>query len=228
MMSVALDAGPLLSDLEDALSRARDGDARRIVSVTVELEDVVDPSAIAAGSRRADDRWFCWERPEAGFALGGIGTAIDVVSRGERRFPEIAEGCSRALRDRVAVEPEGLPAGAGPVWTAGFAFAPDGGSEPIWSSLPPALAVLPEVSIARSGDAAWLTASAGIDPGQSVVPLVDRIAAKDFDSIVLAYPATFDGWYRTVQLGEPAISAIRSNYRLAEEAGGLYFYVPAP
>ncbi len=177
-MSVALDAGPLLRDLEHALSRARDGDARRVVSVTVELEDAVDPSAIAAGSRRADDRWFCWERPEGGFALGGIGTAIDVVSRGEPRFPEIAAGCSRALRDRIAVEPEGLAAGAGPVWTAGFAFAPDGGSEPIWSSLPPALAVLPEISIARSGDAAWLTASAAMDPGHSVEPQLDRIAGR--------------------------------------------------
>ena len=32
------------------------------------------------------------------------------------------------MRGRLADEPEGLPAGAGPVWAGGFAFAPDGGS----------------------------------------------------------------------------------------------------
>ena len=67
--------------------------------------------------------------------------------------------------DRAAEEPAGLPAGAGPVWSTGLTFDPDGGTEPIWSSLPPALAVLPEVAIARSEGRSYLTvcAVAGAD-----------------------------------------------------------------
>ena len=57
---------------------------------------------------------------------------------------------ARVTHDRVAEEPSGLPAGAGPVWSTGLAFAPDGGTEPIWSSLPPALAVMPEVALVHS------------------------------------------------------------------------------
>jgi isochorismate synthase len=177
-LTVTLSADPLLADLRAALDRAAGADARRLVSATVAVDGGVDPSAIAAGSRLAADRWFCWEQPDRGFALAGVGTATEVVSRGEDRFREVAEGCSRALRDRIAVEPEGLAAGAGPIWTAGFAFAPDGGSEPIWASLPPGLAVLPEVSIARSQGAAWLTASLVVEPGQPVDPPLERLAGR--------------------------------------------------
>jgi hypothetical protein len=57
--------------------------------------------------------------------------------------------------------------------------------------------------------------------------LTDRISAQEFETIVLVYPATFDGWYREVQLGEPVAEAIQAHYRLAERAGGLYYYIPA-
>ncbi|HET8593334.1 MAG TPA: isochorismate synthase [Solirubrobacterales bacterium] len=176
--SVVLDAGTLLDGIEQGIARAAGTEGRRLVSATVEVETTTDPSAIAAGSRLATDRWFCWEQPDRDFALAGIGTATEVVSRGPERFRELAEGCSRALRDRVAAEPEELAAGAGPIWTAGFAFAPEGGSEPIWSSLPPALAVLPEVAIARTRDGAWLTASALVDRRSSAETVLDRIEGR--------------------------------------------------
>ena len=63
-MSVALDAEALVAGLEDALSRASDADGRRLVSATIELEREADPTAIAAGSRLATDRWFSWEQPD--------------------------------------------------------------------------------------------------------------------------------------------------------------------
>ena len=63
----------------------------------------------------------------------------------------------------MLVEPPGLPAGAGPVWTGGFAFAPDGGREPQWSSLPPALMVLPELSLLRDGERCSLTLNAMLE-----------------------------------------------------------------
>ena len=136
-MSVALDAEALVAGLEDALSSASDADGRRLVSATIELEREADPAAIAAGSRLATDRWFSWEQPDEGFAIAGVGTALELISRGAERFRDVAEGCAVAMRNRVASEPDGLPAGAGPVWAAGFAFAANGGSESTWASLPP-------------------------------------------------------------------------------------------
>jgi isochorismate synthase len=174
-MSVALDAGPLLSQFESALLRAEDG---RLVSATVELADTVDPTAIAAGSRLATDRWFCWEQPDRGFALAGLGAAVEVVSRDADRFSDLAAGCSRAAHDRVSEEPTGLPAGAGPVWSTGFAFAADGGETPLWSSFPPALAVLPEVAIARSEGRSFLTACAKKSPEADSEQILQGIAGR--------------------------------------------------
>src|SRR4051794_26555546 len=177
-MSVILDAKPLLAELERALSRATAG---RLVSATIELEEEVDPVGLAAGSRLAADRWFCWEQPDRGFALAGLGTAAEVVSRGEDRFRDLAAGCSRITRERIAAEPGGLPAGAGPVWATGLAFAADGGTEAMWSSLPPALALLPELSIVRSEGRSFLTASvtpgAGEDPDQILAGLSGRLGS---------------------------------------------------
>jgi salicylate biosynthesis isochorismate synthase/menaquinone-specific isochorismate synthase len=174
-MSVALDAGPLLSRFERALSGAEDG---RLVSATVELDDALDPTAIAAGSRLATDRWFSWEQPDRGFALAGIGVATEVVSRGSDRFADLAAGCSRAAHDRVAEEPTGLPAGAGPVWATGLAFDPDGGGSPVWSSLPPALAILPEIAIARSEGRSFLTACVVPKPGTDRDQLLQGVAGR--------------------------------------------------
>jgi isochorismate synthase len=166
----------LVSLFESALSRARDG---RLVSATVELENVIDPTAIAAGSRLATDRWFCWEQPDRGFAVAGLGTAAEVVSRGPDRFSDLAAGTSRVSHDRVAEEPTGLPAGAGPVWATGLAFSAEGGGSPIWSSLPPALAVLPEVAIARSAGRSFLTVSAiaGADPDELLQRAAGRLSS---------------------------------------------------
>ncbi len=175
MMGVALDAGALLDRFEGALARAGSG---RLVAATVEIDQDVDPAALAAGSRLAADRWFSWEQPDRGFALAGVGTAAAVISRGEDRFRDLAEGCSRVTRDRIADEPGGLPGGAGPVWATGLAFAPEGGTEPIWSSLPPALAVLPEVAIARSEGRAFLTVAALLEPGADADALLRRIGGR--------------------------------------------------
>jgi isochorismate synthase len=168
----------LLAGLEAALGRDDRSRPIRLVSATVEIDPDVDPAAIAAGSRLAGDRWFCWEQPDRGFALAGIGSAVSIVSGGEDRFSDLAERCARAKHDRVAQEPDELPAGAGPVWSAGFAFSPRGGSDPLWSSLPPALAVMPEIAIANGPDGAFLTASILIEPGADPADLFRRAAGR--------------------------------------------------
>ena len=153
------------SDLLDPLRKAVERGRRTLVSVTSEVE-VTDPVAVAFASRLASERWFCWEQPDREFALAGIGVAHEAASRGERRFLEVAEECSRVGGDRVIEEPVGLPAGAGPVWLGGFAFDPEGGGSPTWSSLPPASLVLPEISLCRSAGQTWMTVSAVVGPGQ--------------------------------------------------------------
>ena len=177
-MAVELDTGSVLSGLEEALAQAAEPRARRLVSATTEVDPAVDPTALAAGSRLAADRWFCWEQPDRGFALAGVGTAAEVVSRGDQRFRDLAEGCARTMHDRIASEPDGLPAGAGPVWATGLAFSPSGGSEPIWSSLPPALAVLPELSVLRAEGRAFLTTSVVLHPAVSPSAAFEGIAGR--------------------------------------------------
>jgi len=174
----AVSTEALLAALEAALSSADSGRPSRLVSATVEIEQDVDPAALAAGSRLAADRWFCWEQPDRGFALAGIGSALSIVSRGEDRFRDLAERCARARHDRVAEEPDELPAGAGPVWSTGFAFSARGGSDPLWASLPPALAVLPEIGISRSPEGAFLTASIFMEPGADPDSLLRRAAGR--------------------------------------------------
>ena len=176
-MSVALDTASLLERIDEALREAARRDRRTLVSATAEIPDL-DPSAVAFATRLASDRWFCWEQPDRGFALAAIGSAHEVVSRGERRFAEVAEGCLELARDRISAGERELPAGAGPVWTGAFAFDPEGGGTPVWSSFPPALMVLPELSLQRSDAATRLTLSALGGPGVDADGVVRALAAR--------------------------------------------------
>ncbi len=173
-----IETASLLEGLEDAVSDAADRDRRTLASATAPIDTGVDPSALAFGSRLAGDRWFCWEQPDRGFALAGVGSALELASRGEDRFADVARRCAEAIHDRVASEPPGLPAGAGPVWTGGFAFAGDGGSEPTWSSFAPALVLIPELAFLRSGEEAFLTASVIVEPGADSTHSLESVRGR--------------------------------------------------
>ena len=160
-----------------ALERAA-ASAPALASATIEAAGL-DPSAAVLGSRLATDRWFCWEQPDRdGMALAALGSAAEVVSRGEARFAEIAEDVRRLLRDAALEGAEGLPAGAGPVLTGGFSFADDGGREAQWSSLPPALLVLPEISLFRQAGACHLTLNAVVRPGEDLDAVAERLRRR--------------------------------------------------
>ncbi len=165
--------------LQGAIAEGVRRGRRTLVSVTVESE-IADPCAAVFASRLASDRWFCWEQPDRGFALAGLGVAHEAASRGEARFADVAEECLRVSGDAVVDEPVGLPAGAGPVWLGGFAFDPEGGGTSTWSSLPPGSLVLPELSLCRSGERSFLTVNAvvhpGDDPGERLAALAARLA----------------------------------------------------
>jgi salicylate biosynthesis isochorismate synthase/menaquinone-specific isochorismate synthase len=182
-------ADTALASLEDLLEGA--GGRRRLVSVTVPV-DVDDPAAAVFASRRAGDRWFCWEQPDRGFALATLGSVHEAVSRGPGRFADVAREGAELTRDRLADEPTMLAAGAGPVWVGGFAFAPEGGAASHWSSLPPALLVLPELSLARSGSQTLLTlcalASEGAPAAETAARLRARVASLRLDPLPLLDP----------------------------------------
>ncbi len=162
------------------------------MSATAEIE-MADPVGSVVAARLASDRWFAWEEPERGFALAGLGTAAEVVSRGKGRIGDLSQGAAGILRDRLSDEPVGLPAGAGPVFMGGLAFAEDGGSSAPWSSLPPALLVLPELSIVRDAERTYVTASAilmpGDDPTDRLAPLRARIAGLSDRALPMLDPA---------------------------------------
>jgi isochorismate synthase len=164
-------------DVESRLREAAGRGRRALVSVTVETE-VGDPCAAVFASRLASDRWFCWEQPDRGFALAGLGVAHEAASRGEARFAEVAEQCLRTGGDAVLDQPAGLPAGAGPVWLGGFAFAPEGGGSSTWSSLQPGSLILPELSLCRAGERSYLTVNAVVQPGDDVEARGAALAAR--------------------------------------------------
>jgi isochorismate synthase len=163
----------LLGALARGIGRGR----RTLVSVTA-ATDIADPPAAIFAARLASDRWFCWEQPDRGFALAGMGVAREASGRGARRFAEVAREIGEAGRDSVIEEPRGLPAGAGPVWLGGFAFDPEGGGSATWSSFEPGSLFLPEVSIVRSGEEAFVTVNAIVGPGDDAERRATELAAR--------------------------------------------------
>jgi isochorismate synthase len=172
MISAATEA---LASLEGLT--AQHADRRRLVSVTVRV-DVTDPAAAVFAARLASDRWFCWEEPDRGFAIAGLGAAHEAISRGADRFADVASVCAELTRDRVHDEPDELPAGAGPVWVGGFAFDPEGGREAHWSGFAPAEMTLPEVAMHRREGRTHLTLCALVGPGTDASTAARRIEAR--------------------------------------------------
>jgi salicylate biosynthesis isochorismate synthase/menaquinone-specific isochorismate synthase len=153
----------MLSEMRDLISST---DSEGLAAVTVPVSPDLDPSAVVIGSRRARDRWSCWEQPDrSGFSLATLGQVREVISRGEERFEEVERDANEIISSIKRRGDEGLPQGAGPVFVGGFAFDPEGCSTPEWSSLPPALLVLPEIAIQRFENSAWLTAVVDLSGG---------------------------------------------------------------
>ena len=171
-------AQELLDRVGRLAEHARETGERRLITVTREI-DPVDPTAVAFASRRADDRWFCWEEPDRdGLAIAGIGSAHEVVSRGDGRSADLIADTTAIMLRRLADEPANMPTGAGPLWSGGMAFSAHSASAGPWSSLPPALLVLPELLIARSEGRHLLTLCAFAGPGTEPEDLRARLGAR--------------------------------------------------
>jgi isochorismate synthase len=151
---------------------------RALASVTVAIPADIDLAAVVLGSRRPDDRWFCFEQPDRdGYAVCGLGVAALVAADGGARFSATAAAC-RAYADRIFADDPGAdhlrPAGSGPVFLGGFAFAHEGGRAPEWGTLAPAQLVMPEISFARGRGEARMTVTVAVDPGDGVDTPVGR------------------------------------------------------
>ena len=165
-----------------AVERARRERRPVVASVTAPVSAELDPSTVILRARRPEDRFFCLEQPARDrFALAALGEAARVEAAGDDRFAKTAARCRELQRGALAGEPGGDPSSppaAGPVWLGGFAFAPEGGETPPWSSLAPAQLLLPEVSIARRGGEARLTVSVVVDGDEAPAALLERLEAR--------------------------------------------------
>jgi salicylate biosynthesis isochorismate synthase/menaquinone-specific isochorismate synthase len=150
-----------------------------LASLTVPGDPGLDVTACMFASRRADERYFAWEQPDRdGFALAGLGAALTVEGvAGPERFAAAGRRCAEALRDMVG-EVGGTQPAAGPVWSGGFAFSSEGGTEAQWATLPPALLVLPELSLVRQGEQASATVNVVCRPGEDAVAGAERALAR--------------------------------------------------
>jgi salicylate biosynthesis isochorismate synthase/menaquinone-specific isochorismate synthase len=93
----------------------------------------------------------------------------------------VAACCRELARDAECGDDLiGLPPGTGPVFCGGFAFADGGGGAPEWSGFAPAQLILPELSMVRRGDHAWLTLCAVVGGG-AADPRASRAAAAAGD-----------------------------------------------
>jgi salicylate biosynthesis isochorismate synthase len=167
--------------IDAALARLGGG-GRALASVTVPVPAGVDLSAAVLAARRPGDRWLCIEQPDRdGYAVCGLGAAAVVEAAGPDRFAVAAAACRALAREAVADDPGSdpdRPAGSGPVFLGGFAFADDGGRAPEWASLAPAQLFVPEVSFARGGGRARMTATVAVEPGARPAELVERVRAR--------------------------------------------------
>ena len=142
-------------------------------------------------------------------ALAGVGVAGRVMTRGPGRFSDAAQQARGFLRDAECGDDLiGLPSGAGPVFCGGCSFADTGGETPEWAGFHAVELVLPELSILRRGDRAWLTLCTAVrtrgpgpgaaDPAMYLERLERRLASLEPASMPLidpspAHPARVSG-----------------------------------
>jgi salicylate biosynthesis isochorismate synthase/menaquinone-specific isochorismate synthase len=157
--------------VERAVAIARRERRPVLASVTVAADAALDLSATVLAARRPDERAFCFEQPDRGFAMAALREAVAVDAEGPNRFTEVAKRCRELTHGAVADD-------ADPLWVGGFAFADDGGRTPEWSSFAPARLALPEVCLRRDGEQVTLTVSAVVQPDDDPSATVERIAQR--------------------------------------------------
>ncbi|MDO8185749.1 isochorismate synthase [Conexibacter sp. JD483] len=177
----------LAQRLQEAVRRARAGAGTRggasatgeaLAAVTVGVARGIDPTAVVVASRDADEPWYALEQPDRdGTALATLGCVRALEASGPDRFETVASAWRMLAADAVSDPPEG-PAGAGLVAVGGFAFAPGGGTSPVWSGFAPASLHVPRIAFARRGRDVRLTVAALCTPDDDPDQLLAAIEAR--------------------------------------------------
>jgi isochorismate synthase len=190
-------------------ARAGRGDPGVIASVTRELTDPVDPTAVVCASRQGGDSWFVFEQPARdSTALASVGVATELTAEGPTRFRDVAAAWRRLVAASASDPVPGPPApgGAGLAGVGGFAFA-DRVTAPEWSGFSSASMVVPELSLARSGARTWLTVNVLVHADDTVEDAVARVSARLSALVVRPLPMldpTPTGTYRVASAMAPA------------------------
>ena len=162
----------------EAARRARWSDGAVLASVTVAVDALTDPAAVAFTSRRSGEPWFCFEQPDRErAALGALGCVRTIEATGSARFTEVA-ATWRALAAEALCDPIEGPGGTGLVAVGGFAFAAAGGATPQWSGFAPASLHVPEIAFARRGDDVRMTLTACVRPRDRPDEVTARLDAR--------------------------------------------------
>jgi isochorismate synthase len=106
---------------------------------------------------------FAMEQPDRDrYALAGVGIACHIMGSGPDRFRSAAAQARGFLHEAELDDLIGLPSGAGPVFCGGFSFAHTAADNRDWNPFGSTQLILPELSILRRGDRAWLTLSTAV------------------------------------------------------------------
>jgi isochorismate synthase len=161
----------LRTRLERAIRLARKERRPVLASVSSGVDPAIDASATVLAARGSDPA-FCFEQPDRdGFALAALGEVATAEGSGSGRFATVAASC-RALSAGAFAD------GADPAWVGGFAFAPEGGATPEWSSFAPARLTLPEISVMRRAGEARLTVNVVAQGDESPEAVLERIDVR--------------------------------------------------
>jgi len=161
-----------------AIRAARRRGAVIVLSAAGELGHGLDPSAIVAASRGAEDAWFCFEQPDrAGSVVAALGAVKRIEAAGTDRFATVGRRWQECVADAVSVGDDGPP-GSGLASVGGFAFAPEGGAAPGWHGFAPASLIVPEVSLVRRAERTWLTVNAAVAPDDTAEDVVGRVEGR--------------------------------------------------
>jgi menaquinone-specific isochorismate synthase len=187
----------LRAALARGIGRARRLGRPVLVAHTVLLGEPADPVAVAWSSRAGQEPLHTFEQPDrGGHALGALGRVAHLTASGADRFERVAEGW-RVLAAEAEAEPPDGPAGSGLVALGGFAFAPEGGGAPHWQGYAPASLSVPQVVLARRGEATRMTLAAGASPDdvadELLVALERRAAGLRTTPLPLLDPAPASG-----------------------------------
>ena len=140
--------------------------------------DAFDPIAVYAAGVEAGLEAALWLRASEDLALVGLGRAWSVEADGDGRFAT-ADAAWRALVERFGPDDPAWPSGVGPVLMGGLGFS---GRLPVaddtWAPFGAASLVLPELILARTGGAAWITTTTDAGAAAPGVRRWDRILAR--------------------------------------------------